>query len=685
MNTRINFSSAQAAFTLFFLFLFCPAKSDAAAVLDQSFGTNGTLSVYVGSAVQLSDIGVQTDGKIVVAGTIRTENANDIVFARFLPNGSPDTSFGNNGISIISPSERDDAMLDFEIQADGKIVAVGSQKIDPRVEIYDFLAFRINANGTLDTSFGDGGKVTINQGQPDYFAKVDIQPDGKIVAVGGTVEEGRFAFIVRFNANGSRDNTFGVTGITSYNLGGSGEKGFPSDVEVLPGGKILLGGALTIDRPGANDEVGFYEIRLLNDGALDTAFGNQGILTTTALQNYAYAERAYDAAVLPNGKIVKAGGGGVYVDNVRFSQDGIFTAILPDGKFAVSGGRFGGSLKTYSQNNLIGTAWNVPAGKIAAQSDGKILIYNAGTITRVKLVTSQGTRLANFNKDAPVFDALADDKTDFAVYRPGEKRAYILRSDNAVIQRTTISQASKVFPEFASFTLPIDSSSFREVLVNWHTESASNQGFFDFDRSQGDSAFRFQWGFADDVPFGGDFDGSGTFDVGVFRPSNGVWYGFSNQTVNQQGSFVQWGTSGDKPVPADYDFDGRTDYAVYRPSSGTWWILRSSDGGLTGVRFGLPSDIPVTGDFDADGKADFSVYRPSEGNWYQLLTTEGFRTINFGLNGDYPVAGDYDGDGRHDIALFRNGVWYVLQSRDGLKIVQWGANGDVPVAVRYDQ
>lgn len=686
MNTRISFSRTQAVFTMLFLFLFCAATSKAAAVLDQSFGTNGTLNISFTPDAPLGDIGVQADGKIVISGTVRGNN-KDIVFARFLPNGSPDTSFGINGIFVLSLSNGDDIINDFEIQADGKIVAVGQQQIDDRTAIYDFLAIRINANGTLDTSFGDNGKVIINQGQPDNFTKVDIQPDGKIVAVGGTVEEGRFAFMVRLNANGSRDNTFGVNGITSYNLGLPPTiRSFPSDVEVLPDGKILLGGALTIDRPGVgDDEVGFYEIRLLSDGSLDNSFGSQGVLNSTNFQSHGYEATTYDAAVLPNGKIVKVGGNGVFVDNTRFAQDGFFTAILPNGNFAVSGGKFGGSLKTYSQNNLVGTAWNVPAGKIAAQSDGKILSFIGSTITRVKLVTSQGTRLANFNKDAASLDLSGDDKTDLAVYRPGEKKVYILRSDNAVIQRTTRSTATKVFPEYEYFAVPINNAMYRQVLINWHTDGSSSQGFFDFDRIQGDTSFRFQWGTTGDIPFGGDFDGNGTFDIGVFRPSNGVWYGYTNQTVNQQGNFVQWGTSGDKPVPADYDFDGKTDYAVYRPSNGTWWVLRSSDGGLTGVQFGISTDIPVTGDFDGDGKADFTVYRPGEGSWYQLLTTEGFKTTTFGLAGDYPVAGDYDGDGRHDIALFRNGVWYILQSRDGLKIIQWGTNGDIPVAVRYDQ
>ena len=102
-----------------------------------------------------------------------------------------------------------------------------------------------------------------------------------------------------------------------------------------------------------------------------------------------------------------------------------------------------------------------------------------------------------------------------------------------------------------------------------------------------------------------DFDGSGTTDLAVFRPSNSVWY--------SPGASVEWGTSGDVPVPGDYDFDGTTDRAVFRPSSGVWHVARSS-GGATSVAWGVSGDIPVPGDYDGDGRTDQAVFRPRRGS-----------------------------------------------------------------------
>ena len=80
----------------------------------------------------------------------------------------------------------------------------------------------------------------------------------------------------------------------------------------------------------------------------------------------------------------------------------------------------------------------------------------------------------------------------------------------------------------------------------------------------------------------GDYDGNGTTDIAVFRPSNGVWY-----VLN--GTSAQWGTSGDIPVPGDYNGDGTTDFAVFRPSEGVWYV----SGGST-VQWGASTDIPLT-------------------------------------------------------------------------------------------
>jgi hypothetical protein len=181
----------------------------------------------------------------------------------------------------------------------------------------------------------------------------------------------------------------------------------------------------------------------------------------------------------------------------------------------------------------------------------------------------------------------------------------------------------------------------------------------------------YQWGAPGDIPVQGNYDLDAATEIAIFRPSSGLWYVYGGATT-------QWGAFGDIPVPQDYSGDGVTDLAVWRPSDGVWYI-----NGVGDYQWGQGGDYPVPGDYNGDGVDEVAVWRPAEGTWY--LYEGGY--YDWGSEGDIPVPADYTGDGYTDLAVFRpaNGMWYILYMGGGTgDIIPWGMMGDVPVPGDYN-
>ena len=210
---------------------------------------------------------MQADGKIVVAGCSSSLlNGTIISVARLLDNGTPDNTFGTNGIKTISAAVGPSKAFAVAIQSDGKIV-IGGFSIPGLLGNYDFIAIRLSTNGSLDNTFGSGGKAMISMSSDnDICYSMKLQPDGKIVLAGAAGAD--FA-IARLNTNGSLDNTFDVDGKKIIPVGISND--VSKSVVLQTDGKIILAG---YSFNGADNDAAI--IRLNINGSLDNTFDGDG-------------------------------------------------------------------------------------------------------------------------------------------------------------------------------------------------------------------------------------------------------------------------------------------------------------------------------------------------------------------------------------------------------------------------
>ena len=237
--------------------------------LDTSFG-GGTGKVMSGIAGEDTgySMAIQSDGKIVVGGT----NGGDFLVARFNSDGSLDNSFGTSGRVTTDFASNSDTGQVVAVQNDGKIVLAG--RAYNNVTFTDYAVARYNADGSLDTTFNSTGKVMVDfGGSTDQGYGLAIQADGKILVNGFTNASGNTDNgVIRLTSSGALDTTFNSTGrvITSF---GSGSD-FAFDLKVQSDGKILSSGY------GSVSGSDFTVVRYNADGSLDTSYGTGGLVVT---------------------------------------------------------------------------------------------------------------------------------------------------------------------------------------------------------------------------------------------------------------------------------------------------------------------------------------------------------------------------------------------------------------------
>jgi uncharacterized delta-60 repeat protein len=198
--------------------------------LDTSFDEDGRVDFNVFGGVDDSAraVAVQPDGKIVLAGWWcgfgADCNTSTFALSRFNPDGSLDKTFGSGGRAVVAFPNGWALATDVAIQADGKIVAAGWRNDDDGVNDADFALIRLEPDGDLDPSFSGDGKVTTTFGGSDVGSALALQGDGKLVVAGSTRGCGDEDFaLARYNTDGSLDTSFSGDGRVCTGFGGDRE------------------------------------------------------------------------------------------------------------------------------------------------------------------------------------------------------------------------------------------------------------------------------------------------------------------------------------------------------------------------------------------------------------------------------------------------------------------------------
>ncbi len=402
-------------------------------VLDNSFGVGGVVTTDFGKDEYGSSVAIQDDGKIIVCGQIYDYPFSPIAMARYNTDGTLDNSFGIGGKVTTSGFSGNKEAYGFSIalQSDGKIVVLGERAI-----------VRYQVDGKLDTTFGDKGKINHGSGNC-----IKIQPDGKLIVGGqaGYPPNDDFG-LWRYNTNGSIDSTFSSDGWARVDFTSSDT---PISLSLQHDGKIIIAGYCytpTID---------FALARLNNDGTLDQSFGDSGKVITEVGN---YGDRGYAVALQSDGKIVLAGtslspGTSYDFALVRYHSDGSLDSTFDfDGKAITAIGTsddFANAVTIQNDNKIVLTGTSV--GKFALaryQTNGALdsTFGSNGTLTTNVGTIEDGAAAVAIQRDGKIvvagFSYNTDRNSDFAVLR--------FTSGMVGVQHNTVLSELNIYPNPSS-------------------------------------------------------------------------------------------------------------------------------------------------------------------------------------------------------------------------------------------
>src|SRR5688572_5956012 len=306
--------------------------------MDETFNNTGYVIIdFFGRNDFCHDIALQSDGKILMTGTIITlAGTPKTALVRLDTDGSFDDTFGSNGISVSAlPNSSEDAQAVL-IRDDGKIFVTGSVTTFSPFQTKCSI-MKYHEDGTLDQEFGTLGRATamVPMGYNSNFGI--LQTDDKIITGGFLLEAETHPIMLRFHHDGTLDNTFDNDGTVITDFTGDFE--FARSIAIQADNKILLAIGTTIS--GVFD---FGIARYNVNGSLDNSFGNNGKVTTDFFQQ---SNTAHDIAIQEDQKILLAGFMGT-TPNHNFA----IARYNPDGTLDIGFGSGGKVVTDFGEDDL---------------------------------------------------------------------------------------------------------------------------------------------------------------------------------------------------------------------------------------------------------------------------------------------------------------------------------------------
>lgn len=665
---------------------FAVSRLNSNGTFDLTFnGGDGITSTdFFGRFDEATDSAIQADGKIVATGrTVDAAGAYKVSLARYSANGTLDPSFDGDGLVVTDLPNHDfeDAQA-LAIQTDGKILVAGSAR-NPSTLLNDGFSIRYNSNGTLDSSFGTGG-VVITVGSTVgtdanvwlYPRDIALQPDGKIVITGlaDYISVYGDGYVARYNPNGTPDNSF-PTNIPGHSPNGSVVVNFGNNYNYLNAVTLQTDGKIVVVGWTNEGSPDLALARLNTNGSLDTSFDGDGKLTTDFGNNT--ADSGADVVIQSDGKIIAVGqtainfidmaaarynpngsldstfGGGDGKLNIDFATWGeVCTAVAlqPDGKIILAGvgdldrNNSGVSLVRLNSNGgfdisfgggtgrvitTLGEGVNTGLGQaindVALQSDGKIVV--AGT-----------SSFNSTDRDFVVmrYSAIPHRSSKTGVFRPSTGELFLKNANSSGFADTYI-----IFGNPGDYPLAGDwnGDGIDSVGIyrngTFYLRNTNTTGFADIAATFGN---------AGDQPIVGDWNGDGVDTIGVYR--NGTFILRNSNTGGSPDLVFTLGNPGDVGIAGDWNGDGTVTCGVFRPSNGIVYLKNSNTTGFADVSFvfGNAGDKPVAGDWNGDGFDTIGIYR-DDVFYLSNSNATGFADIVFvlGNGGDFPIAGNWNG------------------------------------------